>query len=406
MTANNEDDPSRPPARPSEAPPKDALIPAPHPSMRPHRRRQHQQHCTAEPLGAPGPSPALPELPSSDTPRPRIQAPLPRREGPYGWRDTSALARDGSAGTRRAPADVPRTSPFPSAGPSRGHIQGALLASRRLHRSALHLLPILLPRLTRSALARRSLKAHQRDLLARLTVSLRDLKETQKVAYADLPQPDPWEEVAPWGACKSLGDVAVAVAANAVGGNAHVPHITLLRCALANLAVQNKPSTADDIFQMLFATDLPSLLNIDDAYQESLWKTLNDAPLFRSTETSSSSCASAVVLSRPGSCDTADASSPAHALQAASVVTQAVSSRPAHRFQHTLQALIDFTGYLTTKTYALASAMHRLPGTAPPSATAIEEEEIRMEIKALKGLVLNRRTFIPRPSSAPVDNAS
>jgi hypothetical protein len=71
-------------------------------------------------------------------------------------------------------------------------------------------------------------------------------------------------------------------------------------------------------------------------------------------------------------------------------VTQAVSSRPAHRFQHTLQALIDFTGYLTTKTYALASAMHRLPGTTPPSATAIEEEEIRMEIKALKGLVLNR----------------
>jgi hypothetical protein len=52
--------------------------------------------------------------------------------------------------------------------------------------------------------------------------------------------------------------------------------------------------------------------------------------------------------------------------------------------------LIDFTGYLTTKTYALATAMHRLPGTTPSSATAIEEEEIRMEIKALKGLVLNR----------------
>jgi len=35
--------------------------------------------------------------------------------------------------------------------------------------------------------------------------------------------------------------------------------------------------------------------------------------------------------------------------------------------------------------------MHRLPGTTTPSlATAIEEEEIRMEIKALKGLVLNR----------------
>jgi hypothetical protein len=109
-----------------------------------------------------------------------------------------------------------------------------------------------------------------------------------------------------------------------------------------------------------------------------------------------------------------------------------VSARPTHRFQHTLQALIDFTGYLTTKTYALASTIHRLPGTAPSSATPIEEE-VRMEIKALKGLVLNRyvllslfgeaagevahrplthryrrRTFIPaipRPSSAPVGNS-
>jgi len=52
--------------------------------------------------------------------------------------------------------------------------------------------------------------------------------------------------------------------------------------------------------------------------------------------------------------------------------------------------------------------MHRLPGTAPPTAMAIEEEEVRMEIKALKGLVLNRRTFMPtlaRPSSAPVDKS-
>jgi hypothetical protein len=123
-----------------------------------------------------------------------------------------------------------------------------------------------------------------------------------------------------------------------------------------------------------------------------------------------------------------------------SSVTHAVSERPTHRFQHTLQALIDFTGYLTTKTYALASAMHRLPGVTPsPATTGIEEEEIRMEVKALKGLVLNRsvsvsvsfharrligfpnptvrtltlavvyrRTFIPaiaRPLSAPIDKA-
>lgn len=67
-----------------------------------------------------------------------------------------------------------------------------------------------------------------------------------------------------------------------------------------------------------------------------------------------------------------------------------MSERPTQRFQHTLETLVDFTGYLTTKTYALASAMHRLPGIMPPSGMPIEEEEVRMEIKALKGLVLNR----------------
>jgi len=120
-----------------------------------------------------------------------------------------------------------------------------------------------LPRLTRSALARRSLKGHQGDLLAKLAASLRDFKEAQKVAYVDLPHPDPWQEVAPWGECKTLADI-VAVAE---GGKAHVPHVTLLRCALADLAVQNKASTADNIFQTIFSTDLPSLLNIDDVYQ-------------------------------------------------------------------------------------------------------------------------------------------
>jgi hypothetical protein len=124
----------------------------------------------------------------------------------------------------------------------------------------------LLPRLTRSGLARRSLKAHQSDLLAKLTESLRDFRDEQKVAYADLPRPDPWEEpVDPWGKCKGLGDVVAA--AQGERQPCVVPQVTLLRCTLSDLAGQNKPSTADEIFQALFSTELPSLLNIDDAYQ-------------------------------------------------------------------------------------------------------------------------------------------
>ena len=98
---------------------------------------------------------------------------------------------------------------------------------------------------------------------------MRDFKEAQKVAYADLPHPDPWEEeeeeggAPPWGECTSLRDIVPIVQS----GKAHLPHVTLLRCALADLAAENKPSTADDIFQMIFSTELPSVLNIDDAYQ-------------------------------------------------------------------------------------------------------------------------------------------
>jgi hypothetical protein len=125
-----------------------------------------------------------------------------------------------------------------------------------------------------------------------------------------------------------------------------------------------------------------------------LWKTLNDAPMFHPTETSSASEPPRWSYHIP---DPATRPSPPllpALTKLQSSVAEAVSARPTHRFQHTLQSLIDFTGYLTTKTYALASAMHRLPGTTPSSATAIEEEEIRMEIKALKGLVLNRYVWL------------
>jgi hypothetical protein len=121
-----------------------------------------------------------------------------------------------------------------------------------------------------------------------------------------------------------------------------------------------------------------------------MWRTLNDAPLFHCTETNSSESPRwSYHIPDPATRPTPPLLAALSKLQ--SSVTHAVSEQPPHRFQHTLQALIDFTGYLTTKTYALASAMHRLPGATPsPATTVIEEEEIRMEIKALKGLVLNR----------------
>lgn len=102
------------------------------------------------------------------------------------------------------------------------------------------------------------------------------------------------------------------------------------------------------------------------------------------------------------------------------------SSTSPNRFQHTLQTFIDFTGYLTAQVYTVSSATlgYRPPGTHTTSLSP-QEEEVRKEIRALKGLVLNRyvnatastgltisrfwlplrRTFMPsRPSSTSIAN--
>lgn len=64
-------------------------------------------------------------------------------------------------------------------------------------------------------------------------------------------------------------------------------------------------------------------------------------------------------------------------------------------FQHTYQGLSELTGYIATQTYAIPHGM-RAPGVGLGVPLTTEEEEVRREIRALKGLVLNRRSFMPR----------
>jgi len=80
---------------------------------------------------------------------------------------------------------------------------------------------------------------------------------------------------------------------------------------------------------------------------------------------------------------------------------EAAPLRPAQR---TLQTLVDFTGYITTQIYSFGLHPLGMNGTATTGST--EVDEIRREIRALKGLVLNRRSFLPnvgirRPLSEP-----
>lgn len=57
------------------------------------------------------------------------------------------------------------------------------------------------------------------------------------------------------------------------------------------------------------------------------------------------------------------------------------------KYQHTLQALSDFTGYIAAQTYTIPTNFRLGMSGATLSP---EAEEARREIRALKGLVLNR----------------
>jgi hypothetical protein len=67
--------------------------------------------------------------------------------------------------------------------------------------------------------------------------------------------------------------------------------------------------------------------------------------------------------------------------------------------QRTLQVLSDFTGYITTQTYSLGLPSIRGTGGVTSGGNPVEDE-LRREIRALKGLVLNRRSFLPSGTGA------
>ena len=62
-----------------------------------------------------------------------------------------------------------------------------------------------------------------------------------------------------------------------------------------------------------------------------------------------------------------------------------------HKYQHTMQALSDLTGYISSQIY-LPYRSSSGPGAFLGNSSLLSpaEEELRRDIRALKGLVLNR----------------
>ncbi|THH03309.1 hypothetical protein EW145_g6359 [Phellinidium pouzarii] len=238
----------------------------------------------------------------------------------------------------------------------------------------------LLPRLTRSALARRSLKQHQTSLLTRLNESLASLKSSQAEAFAVLPSPSPSPESSDLAQKHSLKDLRLEQDAAI-----EIPEHTFLRCAIEDLSAEGKKATKEELFSLLQVrfTWLKSEKGAE--YEKSLWQTLTNDPHFSEVKEKGR----LVWTYKPVSPD----SPPTPFMESIASLKLSLSPRPqSNPYQRTFEALSDFTGYITTQTYQLASSTMRMPslGLGMSTPLAPQQEEIRKEIRALKGLVLNR----------------
>jgi len=296
---------------------------------------------------------------------------------------------------RQVPAIPPRTYPQPP--PS--NLPYLLLGMAKLFTwltgasavLALIYYRFLFPRVARTAFARLSLKQHHISLLSKLRESLDVLKERQTETFAVLPKPPPAQEDRKYNDVHSLEDLDVSSEASI-----DVPEYTLLRCVIEGQIAQKKVTTKEEIFSVL-ESHYPWLSTENGVeYQTSLWETLNNHPDFNEVEDGTQRIWT-FKRAPPGDVE------PSPLIDSMSALRKSLPPKrsPINPYQHTLDTLTEFTGYVTTQTYQMSTSSLRLPGISGASAPLDpQQEEVRREIRALKGLVLNRRTFAPSPSAA------
>lgn len=128
---------------------------------------------------------------------------------------------------------------------------------------------------------------------------------------------------------------------------------------------------------------------IEVVRKQKLWDTLSTSPLFSRSRPSSSIGSPHNGFNVPavwlyGSPKPAPEPLIAKSLDNLSLALRNNTVDRKNPCQHTLQALADFTGYITTQVYL----PYRPTGMVDSTNTV--QDEVRREIKALKGLVLNR----------------
>ncbi|KAF9006508.1 hypothetical protein BDQ17DRAFT_1238847 [Cyathus striatus] len=260
---------------------------------------------------------------------------------------------------------------------------------------------VLLPRINHTFLARNSLKSHHLSLMRKLTTSLSTLKESQAEAFSVLPRTEPYKEPSSFARCNSVSDIL-----DEVGKEENfngIPEISLLRCGISDFGKCKEENTTlpdtEDLFRYLEGC-IPWLLTEEGLkYEQRLWETLTSCPLFEEiSETTEQE--KELPLKWTFTPPAPEPSSPiVQSLNALHLSLPKVPKGRSSPFQHVLQTLSDLTGYISTQVYL---PYHPSTGAGIPSSGTLSPvvEELRREIRALKGLLLNRRSFmtsIPRP---------
>lgn len=293
----------------------------------------------------------------------------------------------------QAPIVPPRTYPQPPPSNLPGLLAGILRIATWVAGGSAALLLIyfrfIYPRIAQTFHARHSIRTHHKSLLTQLTASIEELKTTQDATFALLPSPPAYSVEPPYAECKTLDDVR-----HVAGESREIPHVLLLERAIAELKSKKQQPTAEAILQLLEAK-FPWLQSDEGAtFENELWNVLCSSTLFEENATNDVSVWTFKAPPPP----------PPSALESSlSALREALPGpiRDRKNTRDTYEALSSFTGYLSSQLYALPSNI-RFTATGMSTALSPEEEEIRREIRALKGLMLNRRSFLPsRPASVP-----
>ncbi|KAF8812316.1 hypothetical protein BYT27DRAFT_7087553 [Phlegmacium glaucopus] len=314
---------------------------------------------------------------------------------------------------RAIPAQLPSIPPrtYPQLPPS--NLPALLLGLVRLFSwlaggSAVVLLlyhRLLLPWIAQTSLARHSLRSHHLSLLRRLTTSLAALKESQAESLSVLPRSSPLKELPRYAQCKSVSD-AVAITGEKDSSFSTIPPLTLLRCGIADYGKgkddQNAKPSTEDLFRYL-ESQIPWLVSEDGLhYEQKLWDTLSTCPLFNHdfspTSTDLHNSADADLPTYWEYIPSTHESPPPLTKSLDALLYELPKDIKTRKsfFQRTLHFLSAFTGEISAQVYL----PYRPPtaigtGLSSSSEKSSIEDEMRREIRALKGLALNRRSFMP-----------